>query len=39
MMMDGFFVVCLQSYFQHVHPHVLKEDFVILWRCDHGANA
>ena len=36
MMVDGFFVVRLQSYLKHAKPLALKEDFVVLWRCDHG---
>ena len=36
MMMDGFFVVCLQSYLKYAKPLVLEEDFVMLWGCDYG---
>ena len=36
MMVDGFFIVCLQSYLKHTKPLVLEEDFVVLWRCDYG---
>src|SRR6516165_4856629 len=36
MMVDGFFVVWLQSHLQHTQPLVFKEDFVMLWRRDHG---
>jgi hypothetical protein len=36
MMVDGFFVVWLQSYFKHPKALALEEDFVMFWRCDHG---
>jgi hypothetical protein len=36
MMVDGFFVVWLQSYFKHAKPFVLEEGFVVLWRSDYG---
>ena len=36
MMVDGFFVICLRSHLEHTQSLVLKEDFVMLWRCDHG---
>jgi hypothetical protein len=36
MMVDGFFVVWLQSYLKHANPLALEEDFVVLWCCDHG---
>jgi hypothetical protein len=36
MMVDGFFVVWLQSYVKHTKPLVLEEDFVVLWRSDHS---
>ena len=32
MMVDGFFVVWLQSYVKHTKALALKEDFVMLWR-------
>lgn len=35
-MVDGFFVVRFQSYLKHAEPLVLKEDFIVLWRCDYG---
>src|SRR5215469_6853443 len=38
MMVDGFFVVWLQSHLQHAQPLVLKEDFVMLWRCESTAS-
>jgi len=35
-MVDGFFVVWLQSYFKHTKLPVFEEDFVVLWRCNYG---
>ena len=32
MMVDGFFVVWLQSYVKHTKALALEEDFVMLWR-------
>ena len=37
MMVDGFFVVWLQSYVKHMKPLVLEEDFVARCCCDHSA--
>ena len=34
MMVDGFFVVWLQSYVKHTKALALEEDFVMLWVCD-----
>ena len=36
MMVDGFFVIWLQSYLKHAKPLVLEEYFVVFWRCDYG---
>jgi hypothetical protein len=35
-MVDGFFIVWLQSYFKHAKLPIFEEDFVMFWRCNYG---